>query len=324
MGYPDSRRHLSGLSCRILILLLVLTAPAVNAESLRVLSQNMNRLFDDVDDGNNEKILSRGRFQQRIKNAAGKFGDDFGLPHIIALQEVENLNVLRQIATEIRRRYSAGYRPVLLPGQDVSGINLAFLVRHDVKIEIIEQLFRDAKFRLTGNPLFSRPPLHLEACMIENCISLLNVHLRSMRGIDSIRDGKRVTGKRLRQAETVAAWSNEFQGSRAGASLLMLGDFNALTPSDEHVDVAGIIRGKPDNTTAGLPGRDLVDPDLVDITELIPPAKRYSFIFRRNRQQLDYMFINQSFAAEVKAIDFSRIDYRFSDHAGLLARFELY
>jgi endonuclease/exonuclease/phosphatase family metal-dependent hydrolase len=50
----------------------------------------------------------------------------------------------------------------------------------------------------------------------------------------------------------------------------------------------------------------------------------YLFIFRRKRQQLDYMFINQSFAADVKDIDFSRIDYHFSDHAGLLVRFELY
>jgi hypothetical protein len=324
MGYQDTGRHISGLSCRILILLLVLIAPAVNAESLRILSQNMNRLFDDVDDGNNEKILSRDRFQQRIKNAAGKFGGDFELPHIIALQEVENLNVLRQIAAEIRRRYKADYRLVLLPGQDVSGINLGFLVRHDVEIKKVEQLFRNATFNLTGNPLFSRPPLYLEACMIEKCISLLNLHLRSMRGIDSKRDGKRVTGKRLRQAETIAAWSNEFQRSRGGASLLLVGDFNALTPTDRHVDVAGIIRGNPDNTTASLRGRDLVGPDLVDITGLIMPAERYSFIFRRKRQQLDYMYINQSFAADVKAIDFSRIDYHFSDHAGLLARFELY
>ena len=324
MGDQDTGRHLSRLSRRFLILLLVLTAPAVNAESLRILSQNMNRLFDNIDDGNNEKILSRGRFQQRVKSAARKFGDDFGLPHIIALQEVENLHVLQQIAAEIRRRYYADYRLVLLPGQDVSGINLAFLVRYEVEIKKIEQLFRDVKFKLTGNPLFSRPPLYLEACIIENCISLLNVHLRSMRGIDSKRDGKRVTGKRLRQAESIAAWSNEFQHSRAGASLLLLGDFNALTPGDAHVDVAGIIRGNPDNTTVSLPGRDLVDPDLVDLTRLIPPAERYSFIFRRNRQQLDYMFINQSFAADVKDIDFSRIDYHFSDHAGLLAWFELY
>jgi hypothetical protein len=322
MGYQDTSRHLSALSRRILILLLVLTAPAVNAESLRILSQNMNRLFDDIDDGNNEKILSRGRFQQRVESAAGKFGDNFRLPHIIALQEVENLNVLRQIATEIRLRYSADYRLALLPGQDISGINLAFLVRQDLEIKKLEQLFRNTTFNLTGRPLFSRPPLYLEACMIEKCISLLNVHLRSMRGIESNHDGKRVTGKRLRQAESIATWSNQFQRSRAGASLLLLGDFNALTPTDKHVDVAGIIRGNPDNTTASLPGRDLVNPDLVDITQLITPAKRYSFIFRRKRQQLDYMFINQSFDADVKAIEFSRIDYHFSDHAGLLARFE--
>lgn len=319
MGCPYPRRPLGALSSRILILLLVLAAPAVHAESLRILSQNMNRLFDDIDDGNNEPVLSHGRFQQRVKNAAGKFGDEFELPHIIALQEIENSNVLRRIATEIRKRYSEIYRPVLITGNDVSGINLAFLVRQDVEIKKIEQLFRNTRFKQTGNPLFSRPPLYLEACMLEKCISLLNVHLRSMRGIDSNRDGQRVTGKRLRQAETIAAWSNDFQHSRTGTSLLLLGDFNALTPTDKHVDVIGIIRGNPDNTTASLPGRDLVEPDLVDISELVSPPKRYSFIFRGKRQQLDYMFVNRPFGPEIKAIDFSRIDYRFSDHAGLLA-----
>jgi hypothetical protein len=34
------------------------------------------------------------------------------------------------------------------------------------------------------------------------------------------------------------------------------------------------------------------------------------------------MFVNQGFAADVEDIVFSRIDYRFSDHAGLLAWFE--
>jgi endonuclease/exonuclease/phosphatase family metal-dependent hydrolase len=143
-----------------------------------------------------------------------------------------------------------------------------------------------------------------------------------MRGIDSARDGKRVAGKRRRQAETIAAWSNRFQQSRTGASLLLLGDFNALTPSDEYVDIAGIIRGNPDNITAKLPGRDLLEPDLIDITELIPLQKRYSYIFRHNKQQLDYMFVNQSFVADVESIAFSRIDTHFSDHAGLLVEFK--
>lgn len=103
---------------------------------------------------------------------------------------------------------------------------------------------------------------------------------------------------------------------------MLLGDFNALTPTDKHVDVAGIIRGNPDNEPTRLPGRDLIEPDLVDLTELIPSAERYSFIYRHRKQQLDYMYVNQSFAADVETIAFSRIDYRFSDHAGLLVWLE--
>ena len=104
---------------------------------------------------------------------------------------------------------------------------------------------------------------------------------------------------------------------------MLLGDFNALTSTDKHVDVAGIIRGNPDNRSTRLKGRDLIELDLVDLTELIPSTERYSFIYRHRKQQLDYMFVNQSFAAEVKSIAFSRIDYHFSDHAGLFVWLEL-
>ena len=93
--------------CLILILSLALLAASAQAEPLQVLSQNMNRFFDDVDDGNKEKILSRGRFRQRVETAAEKFADAFELPHIIALQEIENRNVLAQIAAEIERRHGA-------------------------------------------------------------------------------------------------------------------------------------------------------------------------------------------------------------------------
>ena len=99
---------------------------------------------------------------------------------------------------------------------------------------------------------------------------------------------------------------------------MLIGDFNALTPSDDHVDVVGIIRGRP----ALNLGRDLLDPDLIDLTRRIPPNRRYSYIFKRRKQQLDYLLVNRAFNAELLGIGFSRIDYRFSDHAGLQARFE--
>ncbi|UCH40517.1 MAG: hypothetical protein JSU67_02095, partial [Gammaproteobacteria bacterium] len=220
-----------------LFLSLALATNGVQAEPLRVLTQNLNRFFDDIDDGNNEKILSREDFRQRVETAAEKFGKSYGLPHVIALQEVENVNVLGAIATQIEKRYHTRYRLILLPGQDLSGINLAYLVRYDVGIRRVEQLFRDETFGSHANPLFSRPPLYLEACFAENCLILLNLHLRSMRGIDSEKDGERVRRKRLAQAEAIARWSNRLQHSETEVSLLILGDLNALTPSDPHVDV---------------------------------------------------------------------------------------
>ncbi len=316
MERPHPRR---ALSCLALLLWGALAAPSLAAEPLRILTQNMNRLFDDVDDGNGETVLATSRFERRVATAARRFGEHFGLPHVIALQEVENLNVLDRIAARIESRHATRYRPLLLSGHDVSGINLAYLVRDGVEIRKLEQLFRDATLDLDGAPLFSRPPLYLEICYHGDCLTLVNVHLRSMRGIDDPDDGARVQRKRLLQAETLAAWVDRRQ--RQAASLLLLGDFNALRPSDAHVDVIGIVRGNPDNSRTRLAGRDLVEPDLVDLTEPIPAERRYSFIYRRNKQQLDFMFADAAFGADVERIWFSRIQYRFSDHAGLIARF---
>lgn len=318
-----SSREFAGATRFGLILLCcaALASPPAAADSLRVLSQNMNRLFDDVDDGNREKVLTSSRFEARVRKAAKTFAETWNLPEIIALQEVENLNTLRAIALEIQQRYAARYRQLLIPGQDVSGINLGYLVRSGIEIRKVDQLFRERLIGDEGHPLFTRPPLYLEACYIEKCLALLNLHLRSMRGLDNERRRARVVGKRLRQAETVAAWANRHQRDAELPSLVLLGDFNALTPSDEHVDVAGIIRGNPDDARTAARERDLVEPDLVDLTRRIDADRRYSFIFRRQKQLLDYVFVSQAFAADVTHIALGRIDYRLSDHAGLLVEF---
>ncbi len=319
MGNENTRRPLKHLLCPLLLATLNLAAPQSAAvEPFTILSQNMNRLFDDIDDGNGEKILSKTVFRARVAQAARKFSQDFLLPQVIALQEVENENVLQQIAAEIRQHYATDYRVVLIPGQDISSINLAFMVQARVEIRKTAQLFRERRLRLDGSPLFSRPPLYLEVCYLARCLSLLNLHLRSMLGIDSDERGVRVAHKRLGQAEAIAVWANRHQRVNSGAMLMILGDFNALTPPDKHVDVAGIIRGNPDNRRTRLTSTDRLNPDLIDLTRQIPPKHRYSYIFRQKKQQLDYMFGNQALADTVDTITFSTIDYSFSDHAGLL------
>jgi endonuclease/exonuclease/phosphatase family metal-dependent hydrolase len=94
-----------------------------------------------------------------------------------------------------------------------------------------------------------------------------------------------------------------------------------MTPTDEHVDIAGILLGSPDNSRTRLAARDLLDPDLIDLTRRIPAALRYSYIFRQRRQQLDYMFGNRALAERIEQITYGPVDYDFSDHAGLIARF---
>ena len=320
MDIHHLQRRLSFQLRSILLALLILAAAqSASAESFVILTQNMNRLFDDIDDGNREKILPTDEFRSRVEQAARKFAEDYSMPQVIALQEVENLNVLQQIAAEIRRHHGIDYQLILLPGQDPSGINLGFMVQSSVSIRHQQQLFRDRRLPFDGSHLFSRPPLHLEVCYQARCLLLLNLHLRSMRGINSSSKGERVARKRLRQAEMVAVWINRYQQINPDSGILLLGDFNALTPADQHVDVAGIIRGSPDKTRARLMSRDLLDPDLIDLTQQIPQQQRYSFIFRQNRQQLDYMYANQSLASRLAGISFGPIDYSFSDHAGLLA-----
>jgi endonuclease/exonuclease/phosphatase family metal-dependent hydrolase len=300
---------------------LLASSPIFAGGSFRIVSQNMHRFFDNVDDGNNEQQLSDASFNQKVKKTALKISDDFKLPNIVALQEVENRNLLAQVAAAVYARSGVGYQVIIREGNDISGINLAYLVKQGTKIKSVKQLFQFERLAYDGSLLFSRPPLYLEACLESRCLSIVNLHLRSMLGIRSNSGGERVRRKRHDQAAKIARWIEHFQQSRPHDSLMVLGDFNALTPSDRHVDVAGAILGKPDNANVKVPVRDWINDDLIDLTRQIPQARRYSYIYRKNKQILDYMFVNAAFGPSLENIEFTRIEYQFSDHAGLIAEF---
>ena len=306
----------------LLICLALVVSPGLYAgETLRIVSQNMNRFFDNVDDGKKEKVLSKAKFLRKVEMASSKIINQFDLPDILALQEIENRNVLSNIARLINARSGVLYQVVLLEGNDISTINVAFLIKQKIKIKSVSQLFNTKRLPFDQSILFSRPPLYLEACINTNCLSLLNLHLRSMRGIRSNKKGQRVRLKRLEQASIIARWIDNFQQSRAESPLLVLGDFNGLTPSDPYVDIVGTILGHPDNLNTELKATDWISKDLVDLTRTIPAPKRYSYIYRKKKQVLDYMLANSSFAVKLRSIAFGQIDYDFSDHAAIVADF---
>lgn len=311
---------------RLLFILLftgLLFNPGLSAasESFRILSQNLNRLFDNIDDGNGEKVVSKRVFRQRVEAVAERITGLFRLPDIIALQEVENINVLNQISNQIHARLGIKYKSILREGNDISGIDIGYLLHPRFRIDSISQLFKNDLLEYDKTPLFSRPPLYLQACIGSSCLSLLNLHLRSMRGLGAGTQGERVQLKRLAQAEAISHWIDNFQRAWPDKSLMVLGDFNALTPSDSYFDLIGTIRGDPNNLNKSIAAKDWVEENLIDLTRKIPVKRRYSYIYYKKKQILDYMLVNTRFKPQLQNIAFSRIDYRFSDHAALIADF---
>lgn len=282
----------------------------------------MYRLFDDIDNGKRfETVLSTKKFHEKATLAAQKIITDFGLPDIMALQEVENINTLNRIIQGIRQASNVQYKAVLLEGNDVSGMDIGFLIKSDYRVQSVKQLFKKNKLLLNNSPLFSRPPLLILVCKRSNCISVLNLHLRSMRGIQNNTKGHRVQIKRLEQATAIARWIDQYQRSHFGQSLMVMGDLNALSPPDQYIDVLGTIIGNPDNRNTKLSSQDFIEHDLIDLTLRLPQKNRYSYIYRKKKQIIDYMLINQQFKPQLDHIRFSEIDYDFSDHAGLIADF---
>ena len=309
------------LICLSAVFLLAPQTVAAGRDSFSILSQNFNRLFNDIDDGNREYRSSRKYYRTRLDQIAKYIVREHDGPDIVALQEVENITVLKDITKSISRMTDLSYRAILIEGMDSSGIDVGFLVQTHIDIKQQRQLFTKDRLGSSHSPLFSRPPLLTEFCFKPGCITLVNLHLRSMRGLRSQNKGPRVALKRLQQASALAQWVEKIQTLAPDTSLMLLGDFNALTPSDRYADIAGTIRGNPDNKRVKYPSKDWIQDDLIDLTQRIDKSKRYSYIYKNQKQILDYMLVNRRFQPQLQSISFNPIDRKISDHAGLIARF---
>lgn len=307
---------------RLLVFLLLFSISGQSAADLTLLSQNLNRLFDDQRDGKEEKVLTFGQYKKRLQQVSTKIARDFDFPDVLALQEVENLRILQQLAQQIQQQHGRVYQPVLIEGNDPSGIDVGFLVRQPWRITRQQALFADHPYRSQGDKLFARPPLLIELCQVQ-CLYVINVHLRSMRGLRSAKHGIRVAGKRRLQAETLARWINELQQDRPKAKLILTGDFNALYPSDAYVDTVGTLIGNPDNKRPRWKSPDLIQQDLLDISQQVTPKQRYSYLYKGEQQQLDYILVSQNLQSHLRSIEFSELDFSFSDHAAIIARFDI-
>ena len=308
---------------------------------------NLHRFFGATP-GHGGPVLTPEAFERRLAKASLGIRNYLHAPDVIGASEVGSLDALQELAARINADAVAagdpdpGYVAYLEPGNDVGGIDVAYLVREGevasgvarVQVLSVSQL---GAAETLANPdgstslLNDRPPLLLDAVVNfadgrSLPVTTIVVHQRSLIGIDNdaggsngwTSAGERVRVKRQRQAEYLAGELQAMQQADPGRKIVVLGDFNAFEFNDGYVDALGTVTGLPSpdaETAVDGDGQVLVTPALRNTTLDVEPAERYSYTFDYVAQTLDHILVNQA------VIDSQLVaDYRLT-HARINADF---
>jgi predicted extracellular nuclease len=231
------------------------------------------------------------------------------LPDIIAVEEMEDLGTLQDLANQIDNdAVAAGstnpnYQPYLVEGNDISNINVGFLVKSTITVVDVTQYGKDTTFvsPTSGQSLElnDRPPLVLRAraalpgSSTTTPFTVIVNHLRSLDSIDDPSTGAQVRAKRQKQAEYLADLIQSRQAADPNEKIIAVGDFNAYQFNDGYVDVVGTVKGSPaPSDQVVLASNTLVNPQLTVLTDLAPASDRYSYTFSGSAQEIDQMLLN--------------------------------
>ena len=251
--------------------------PAPQANEWTLATLNLWRLRDTRKDSRLDEPLSEAVLNRRIQALAGFIAGPLQAPHMLAVQEVENRELLEALAVRLAR-HGWRYRVALKEGNDPSGMDVGLLYRQPVRIVSVESLFAEQEFH--GHSLFSRPPLHVTVRSPRQ-LQLVVVHLRSARGLHK----SRVRQKRQRQAALLASWAIEQSGP-----LIMAGDFNSTWG-------AGRISASY---------RRFAQSGLFNLWQRLPKRERYSFRHRCRPQALDHIWVSPDLETSVSRMAASR------------------
>jgi len=301
-------------------------------------SLNMFRLFDDINDPDvDDPRVSSEVYAIRLSKISRFVLEVMNAPDILAVSEVEKLDVLDALAAQIEMDDpSVHYTAYLEEGNDIGGIDVGFLVRSNVVVDEVTQFGKDEILDFDGSLLNDRPPLLLKARETSDgsdfAIQVLAVHNRSLSGIDNSRRGARVRAKRLAQAQFVAQIVQDIQTENPEVNLVVTGDFNAYQFSDGYVDVVGQIAGTSVEADNLLWESSVVYPALTNQVNELDDEDQYSFVFRGSAQVLDHALTSSNLERMVTEFEFARGNadvpsnlvtdetslFRASDHDGLV------
>jgi predicted extracellular nuclease len=189
-----------------------------------------------------------------------------GYPTIVALQEIENIEVLEDLAQQ-EAILEFAYQPLLIEGFDSRGIDVGYLIRGDAEVLDVQQY--DAPEGLT-----SRPPLlvkvKLEVGGQEETIYVINNHFTSMAA------GVEITEPR-RNAQ--AQWN-----------VHILQEIILKEDPDARVAIVGDLNSFFDSQ----PIQTLRDAGLDHVLDIVRPDQRYNYIYQGESQVLDHILVTRN------------------------------
>jgi len=298
---------------------------------------NVENLFDDIVDPGKlqtrdaSSLFTAEEVDLKLTKLANAIHDDLNEPTILALQEVEKIELLQALIS--RPEIKISYEAVLIEGPDERGIDVALLYDTN-KIEIISAEARNSCITLNDgfgpgqgdcpagqNLLFSRPPLIVELKVLNfeepstftNLTVIVN-HFKSKSGGE-----EETLPRRIEQAKFVRGIVDEIFAENPETNLVVIGDLNDFIDS--------------------IPLDTLTETSsLENLNSLLNREDFYSFIFNGISEFLDYILITPGLENDLisyKAIHINA-DYpvpllgeedttsrRSSDHDILLGKFTL-
>ena len=304
--------------------------PQPTERQISIAGMNLENYFDDEDDPSiKEEIVTREAFARKTKKISMAIREYLRYPDVIGISEAENLNALKKLAGKINDDAAAAkepnpkYEAYLIDGNDGRGIDVGFLVKSArVKVLEVKQFGKDETYKEPKGKetiLNDRPPMLLRAAVDDpktgkpfEFTAIIN-HLKSFYGYDDVKDGGlRVRTKKQLQAEYLAKIVQSRQKANPDENLVLLGDFNFYQFSDGILDIIGTIKGTPAAKDSVLMASDdLVNPDLIDLVDLIQADQRYSYTFDGNAQVLDHMLINQPMRKHLVGFGYARLNADF-------------
>jgi len=289
--------------------------PEPGPDEFSVATFNMENFFDPRDPHpvSDPPRPSRSQYEWKLDRIAETVLS-LGIPTFIGVQEVENVEVLEDLAAHPDLA-GYDYQAVLIEGPSSRGIDVGFLVRGGRATVVGVGQYQ------APEGLFSRPPLMITATVRTESAGEVTVyaivnHFISKSGGEALTEPRRVM-----EAEWNAHLVDQVLAADPTAYVVVLGDLN------DYYDSAPLRAMMEGNTPGG---------QLVHTMAGIEREERYSFIYQGVSQLLDHILVTPALAEHLVRAEALHINadypllapdicdpHRCADHDPVVATFRL-